>query len=148
MDGQCTSPQLNSAIASFHEIINNQIESVKALETWTNDQCASSPAYQDLASSLMPFLASNRAQLLEARRTNSWASSTSSLSWASVAWTRTSSETISVTGMGHEPHKRFDIRATGECGLDAIEKLLTVVTSAVCDSSSEDSGQQHPDLTG
>jgi hypothetical protein len=137
MNSQGISSQLDSAIASFHEIIDGQIESVAELETWLNNRSASCKAYQEIISSLKHVLASNRARLLEARRAHFWPSSPGCASWGPVTYARTSSENLVVSGIGRETDERFEIRTSSDSDTASIEKFLGVVTSAVCCSSSD-----------
>ncbi|OIW29360.1 Swi5-domain-containing protein [Coniochaeta ligniaria NRRL 30616] len=130
MNGQGTSSLVNSALASYHCIVDGQIESVAELETWLTDRSASDKAYQDIASSVYPLIASNKAQLLEARHTHLWSYSPASSPWGTITWARTSTATISVTGLGNEPHKRFELHANSDSDINSIEKFVSLLASA------------------
>jgi hypothetical protein len=131
MNGQGTSSLVNSAVASYHSIVDGQIESVAELETWLKDRSASDKAYQDIASLVHPFLASKKAQLLEARHTCVWSYSQASPPWGTITWTRTSAATVSVTGVGNEPPERFMLLANSDSDVNSIEKFVSLLANAV-----------------
>lgn len=126
MTGQATSLRVDSALANLHDIIDGQIESVAALESWLSDRWASDKTYQDISSSINPLLTSNKDKLLEARRTHLWPFPPGCSIWGTITWARISSNTLTVTHQGHELHGGFEVPASS-----SVEMSLKVLANAV-----------------
>ncbi|KAH8909240.1 Swi5-domain-containing protein [Coniochaeta sp. PMI_546] len=130
MSGHGTDSQGNSALASYLSIVDGQIKSVAELETWLQSRCASDKVYQGITTSLYSLLASNKARLLEARRTRVWQSSSASPSWGTITWARTSAATVSIRGVGNVPHECLELHANTDSDITSIERFVTLLASA------------------
>lgn len=128
MDIEHVNNHLNDALVAFHDIIDGQLESISALEAWLDDRCTSDKIYKDVASAIETVLVSNKALLSEARRTNAWPSPLPSPSYYELTWTHTTSEIISVTGLG----EHLEIRTDDHTSKVSIEAFMSTVANAVC----------------
>lgn len=132
MNGQDSAFGLDGAIASYRSIVERQTESIADLETWLKDRSASDEIYQGIASAVYPLLASNRARLLEARRTGIWPHDPPApASWGTITWARTSAATVSVTGLGPDGQERYELHAQNG-DIRSIEKFVSLLANAVC----------------
>lgn len=131
MNGQGTNSLVKSALASYHRIVDGQIESIAELETWLQDRSASDGRFEDIASSVCQLLARNKAQLVEARHTGVWSCSPASSSWCTITWARTSATTVSITGVGDKPHEGFELHPIDDSDVNSFEKFVRLLASAV-----------------
>lgn len=130
MADQDNNTRLNGAIARYRGVVDGQIESVEELETWLRERGASNRIYQDIASSVYPLSASNKARLLEARRTGVWQQPPASASWGTVTWSRTSAAAIAVTGLGLDAQQSLELHAQNG-DIDSVEQFVSLLANAV-----------------
>lgn len=140
MEGKSTSSELDEAIASFHGIIESQLESISAFEARLDKDYAYEPVLQEVVSAIKLRLSFNRNRLMKVRQTRPWPSSASSspqgLCWGSISRTLTAnvttSDSLTLTGLEGEPERHFEIGSINRATIAVIKRFVRFVTTVVC----------------
>jgi hypothetical protein len=140
MGGNSTSSELDEAIASFHGIIESQLDSISVFEASLDRDYIYEPALQEVVSAIKLRLAFNRNRLTKLRQTRTWPSSASSspqgLCWGSISRTltanATTSDSLTLTGLEGEPGRHFETGSINRATIAVIKRFVRFVTTVVC----------------
>jgi hypothetical protein len=140
MEGKRTSSGLDEAIASFHGIVDSQLESISVFEASLDKDYIYEPVLQEVVSAIKLRLTFNRNRLTKVKQTRTWPSSAPSsprgLCWGSISRTltanATTSDSLTLTGLEGEPERHFEIGSINQARIAVIKRFVRFVTTVVC----------------